>query len=161
MANNLVPIDAVGREIKARIEAGDKALDKAEQHYIAAGIQLLEAKARLAQTKEMRWSAFLFSHARIDESTARKYISLANGETTIEEVRERTAAKVRAHRERKKAAEKSAIQDKSGYVTRQITQQNQDETHPHRARLVRIVEALPAASLDVIMEIERLLKIEE
>lgn len=154
----LVPIEAVGREIKARVEAGDKALDKAEQHYIAAGIQLLEAKARLAETREMRWSAFLFSHARMDESTARKYMSLANGDTTLEEIRERDREKQRASRaKRKEAAEQKRI---SGDVTRQFSQQNQCAGIDD-ARITRIVGALSAATPDTLTQIERLLGLEE
>lgn len=98
----LVPIETLGAEIKARVEAGDKAFDKAEQHYISAGIQLAEARARLAETKEMLWSAFLYSHVRLKERRVRELLALADGRTTLAEMREKTRERVAAHRERRK-----------------------------------------------------------
>lgn len=103
MTAALIPIETVGAEIKARIEAGDKALDKAEQHYIAAGIQLAEAKRRLDQTGEMAWSAFLFSHARIKRRRADDLIAIGEGRITLAEHREKNRERVSAHRERKRA----------------------------------------------------------
>lgn len=105
MSTALVPIETLGAEIKARVEAGDRALDKAEQHYIAAGIQLAEAKRRLEQTGEMRWSAFLFSHARIKRRRADDLIAIGQGRITLAEHREKNRERVAAHRERKRAGE--------------------------------------------------------
>ncbi len=102
MSGALVPIETLGAEIKARVEAGDRAFNKAEQHYISAGIQLAEAKARLAETKEMLWSAFLFSHVRLKERRVRELLALADGRTTLAEMREKTRERVAAHRERKR-----------------------------------------------------------
>lgn len=107
MSTTLVPIETLGAEIKARVEAGDRALDKAEQHYIAAGIQLAEAKRRLEQTGEMRWSAFLFSHARIKRRRADDLIAIGEGRITLAEHRERNRERVAAHRERKRAEGKA------------------------------------------------------
>lgn len=128
-----LPIEAVGREIKVRIEAGDKAMDKAEQHYIAAGIQLAEAKKRLRETGEMRWSAFLFSHARIQRRRADELIAIADGRTTLAELREQNRERVAAHRERKKsepalrnaeptAPVSSAPEDLRAIIDRQISE---------------------------------------
>lgn len=100
----LVAIETLGREIKARVEAGDKALDKAEQHYKAAGIQLLEAQKRLKETREMRWSAFLFSHVRMGESRAYELMALGDGRTTLEDIRAKGAERARRHAERNRDA---------------------------------------------------------
>lgn len=158
MANQLIAIDTVGREIKARVEAGDKAIDKAEQHYIAAGIQLLEAQKRLKETREMRWSAFLFSHVRLSDETARKYMMLANGDATLEEIRESDRNRQRVSRERRKATE--ALKEISCDVTGKITQQKQPISSPS-ARVARIVDALSAADDDKLSQIEALLNITE
>jgi multidrug resistance efflux pump len=158
MSTALIAIDAVGREIKVRVEAGDKAMDKAEQHYIAAGIQLLEAHKRLRETREMRWSAFLFSHARLSEDQARRYMMLANGDTTLDEIRETARNNMRASRARVKAGKEQA--QISANVSGEIPQQNQCDAISEE-RITRIVEALRAASPDIVTEIERLLKIEE
>ncbi|GAA5622013.1 hypothetical protein Brsp04_01895 [Brucella sp. NBRC 12952] len=161
MANQLIAIDTVGREIKARVEAGDKAIDKAEQHYIAAGIQLLEAQKRLKETREMRWSAFLFSHVRLSDETARKYMMLANGDATLEEIREK---KAKSERERRAKAKASASVPKhienSNHVVGKIHQQNQQISNSS-ARVARIVAALSAADDDTLSKIEALLNITE
>lgn len=102
---DLVSIEALGREIKVRIEAGDKAIDKAEQHYLAAGLQLLEAHKRLKESREMNWSAFLSSHVRISDDTARNYMAIARGETTLTAIRETARLRMAASRERKKERE--------------------------------------------------------
>ncbi|MCO5156125.1 MAG: hypothetical protein M9945_05115 [Aquamicrobium sp.] len=104
MSTALVPIETLGAEIKARVEAGDKALDKAEQHYIAAGIQLAEAKRRLEQTKEMAWPAFLHAHCAIRRRRADDLIAIGQGRITLAEHREKNRERVAAHRERKRAA---------------------------------------------------------
>ena len=41
-----VPLEALGRDIVARIEAGDKARGRADEMYKSAGLQLKEARAR-------------------------------------------------------------------------------------------------------------------
>lgn len=99
----LVPIDTLGQEIKARIEAGDKAMGKAEDHYIAAGIQLAEAKDRLAQTREMAWPAFLSEHCKIGRRRADEIIAIGEGRIKLSELREKNRERVAAHRERKKS----------------------------------------------------------
>ena len=40
-----VPLDTLAAEIRARIEAGDRAADKAADHFRAAGLRLLDARA--------------------------------------------------------------------------------------------------------------------
>lgn len=160
MANQLIAIDTVGREIKARVEAGDKALDKAEQHYIAAGIQLLEAQKRLKETREMRWSAFLFSHVRLSDTQARRYMALADGSTTLDKMREESRRTVRETRERKTKSQAQLASQESPYVGGFIPQQNQQISNLS-ARVARIVDALSAADDDKLSQIEALLNITE
>lgn len=163
MANHLISIDTVGREIKARIEAGDKALDKAEQHYIAAGIQLLEAQKRIKDKKEMRWSAFLFSCCQgLSDTQARRYMALADGTTTLEDIRAEKAASEKARRDRNKAKNTSQAQlsSQSPHVGGFISQQNQQISNSPD-RIARIVEAIQAAGDDVLSKIEALLNITE
>jgi hypothetical protein len=99
-----LPLDTLGSQIKAHITAGDKAIDKAEQHYKAAGIHLMEAHARIKQTREMRWSAFLFSHARISHDTARNYMALAAGTVTLADLRGAARERMRAVRAKRASA---------------------------------------------------------
>jgi hypothetical protein len=70
-AGSLLPLDTLGGTIKAHIAAGDKATDKAEEHYKAAGIHLSEAKERVARTKNLTWPAYLGKHCRISNADSR------------------------------------------------------------------------------------------
>lgn len=49
MNTSQLPLDTLGGTIKAHITAGDKAVDKAADHYKAAGFHLIEAKEMVAQ----------------------------------------------------------------------------------------------------------------
>lgn len=87
--NSLLPLDTLGKTITKHIELGDKATDKAEQHYKAAGIHLAEAKERVARTKNLTWSAYLVKHCQmIGRRQADLYIEMAEGRTSLAEVRE-------------------------------------------------------------------------
>jgi hypothetical protein len=102
MTTALIPLDTLGAEIKARIAAGDKAMDKAEQHYIAAGIQLAAAKDRVKQTPGLTWPRFLNEHCNIRRARADELIMIADGRTTLADLRMKKAESVRAVRQRQK-----------------------------------------------------------
>ena len=87
-SNSLVPLDTLGGLAKASIAAGDKSLDKAEQHYKSAGLYLAEAKERVARTKNLTWPAYLIKHCPIGRRQADLYIEMAEGRTSLAEVRE-------------------------------------------------------------------------
>lgn len=144
MSTALAPIESLGREIKARIDAGDKALDKAEQHYIAAGIQLAEVKRRLEQTGEMRWSAFLFSHARIKRRRADDLIAIADGRITLAEHREKNRERVAAYRERKRAGVPALrnAESKGGELPPPIGAVQEEDLHAIIARQAKEIETL-------------------
>jgi hypothetical protein len=42
-----VPLEMLGREITARIDAGDKNAERASQNYKSAGLHLIEVKGRV------------------------------------------------------------------------------------------------------------------
>jgi hypothetical protein len=95
---SLLPLSTLAGTIKAHIAAGDKAVGKADEHYTAAGIHLLEAKERVKRTANLTWPAFLVSQCSIQRSRADELIAIAEGRTSLAEVRERTKNKVAAHR---------------------------------------------------------------
>ena len=101
---SLLPLDTLGGTIKAHITAGDKATDKAEEHYKAAGIHLSEAKERVAHTKGLTWTAFLIKNCSIGSRRADELISIADGRTSLAEVREKNRNANVAHRARQSAS---------------------------------------------------------
>lgn len=72
-----VPVETLGREIVAKIEAGDKSSERANQMYISAGLHLIEAKDSVTNFK-----AFLRDHCNdLSRSRAYELIKIANGKS--------------------------------------------------------------------------------
>jgi hypothetical protein len=91
-----VPLGALGREIVARIEAGDKARGRADDMYKSAGLQLIEARARVPD-----FSVFLCDHRNgLSRSRAYELIAIAEGKADEVRLKNRT----RDRRRREKAA---------------------------------------------------------
>ena len=80
--------------IKAHIARGDKAAEKAEQHYIAAGQHLATLKADHAGTWE-EWETLLKSKVGIGKSRASELMAIADGRKTVEGLRAKKAESVR------------------------------------------------------------------
>src|SRR5262245_10229164 len=89
------------KTIKAHIEKGDKAKDKAEQHYIAAGQHLKTLKAEHGGTWA-EWEDLLKTKIGIGKSRASELMQIADGRRTIKQIRADTAERVYEHEERKK-----------------------------------------------------------
>jgi hypothetical protein len=93
--SQLIPLDQLGAEIMARIEAGDKAKTKADNHYLAAGLQLIKAREQAGRS----FDGFLRKHCRgLKRSRAYQLMSIAGGKTTVEAERTKTAERMRKHR---------------------------------------------------------------
>lgn len=110
MSASGLPITQLGSTIKAHLDRADKYLGKSEEHFKAAGIHLVEAKARIASGEyEGAFGAFLI-HECNDLSSSRAYelIAIASGETTIDQMRAAGAARVRKHRAACKQSEAHA-----------------------------------------------------
>jgi hypothetical protein len=85
------------RHIKAHIARGDKAKDKAEQHYIAAGQYLKQLKDDCPDQK-----VFLEKVEReigIGKSRAYELIQIGDGRKTIEQVQDQTNVRKIKHRQ--------------------------------------------------------------
>lgn len=80
--------DQLVHTIKVLIEKGDKASEKAEQFYIAAGQHLKTLKGD--KPEGITWEQFLEDAGlKISRSRADKLIQIADGRTTVEEVKEK------------------------------------------------------------------------
>jgi len=82
------------RTIKAHIAKGDKAADKAEQHYIAAGQHLKTLKAEHTGSWS-EWEELLRDRVGIGKSRASELMAIADGTKTLAEVRATTAERNR------------------------------------------------------------------
>lgn len=73
------------REIKVLIEKGDKASEKAEQFYIAAGQHLKTLKDRSASAAA--WERIVKQKCDLGKSRAYELLKIADGRTTVADVR--------------------------------------------------------------------------
>lgn len=104
----LVTLESVGVEIRSRLELADKALGKAEDHYRAAGLQLIDVKKRIAASGQdgdgaSTFEAFLKQHS-IGRSRAYDMIAIADGKKTLANVRAKAAVRAAAHANRNRTA---------------------------------------------------------
>jgi hypothetical protein len=82
------------KTIKAHIAAGDKAAEKSNNHYIAAGQHLKTLKASHGGTWA-EWEALLRDKIGIGKSRASELMAIADGRKTVESARAATAYRVR------------------------------------------------------------------
>lgn len=85
------------RHIRAHVLKGDKAKDKAEQHYIAAGQHLATLKAVYAPTWA-KWESILQTQVGLSPSRASELMQIADGRKTVEQVRADTNRRKLEHR---------------------------------------------------------------
>jgi hypothetical protein len=83
--------------IRAHLDKGDKAVDKAQQHYIAAGKHLATLKQHTGNWAE--WEELLKSKIGMSTGRASELMQIADGRKTFEQVRAETAQRVAQHRE--------------------------------------------------------------
>ena len=79
--------------IKAHIAKGDKAKEKADQHYIAAGLHLKKLKAQHSGSWR-EWEMLLKSKIGIGKSRASELMAIADGRKTVEQVRDSAAGRI-------------------------------------------------------------------
>jgi hypothetical protein len=87
------------RRIKAHIAKGDKAVEKADEHYKAAGIYLTELKAEHADTWA-KWETLLKTKIGISTGRASELMQVADSRKTVEKLRADKAESVRQVRAR-------------------------------------------------------------
>jgi hypothetical protein len=80
-----------------------KYTDKADQIWITIGIELKEAKDRNRESGGLTWPEFAKKHFNFGQSRADELIRIADGRTTVEEVRAGTAERVQKHAKAKPA----------------------------------------------------------
>lgn len=83
-----LPLETLATQIRARVALGDRDKKRSEDHYMAAGLDLIEAQARvraeLPGTLWLTWSAINFP--TIKESRIRQLMAIGRGETTQAEL---------------------------------------------------------------------------
>jgi hypothetical protein len=97
----------IAKRIKEHIERGDKAKDKADQHYAAAGLLLKQLKGDCSSKAE--WERLIKARCGIGTTRAYQLIEIADGRKTVADVRLGTAKRMRKHAAANKAARQEVI----------------------------------------------------
>jgi len=152
-------LDAVGRQAKAHIDAGDKAKDRAEQQYLAAGLYLMAAKVRVQRTKGLTWPLFLREHCPVGRRRADEIIMIADGRTTIQGLNAaKNAARSPASRSVRAQSPKISQQkqrEAASVVPEEVMEESRDEAFlPPTETIDRILTALKRMSQDQLDEVE-------
>jgi hypothetical protein len=138
------------RTIKAHIERGDRAKDKADQHYIAAG-QHLKALKEQHEGSWAEWEALLNDKVGIGKSRASELMQIADGRKTVDEVRDRTADSVRESRARQvsplRSGETSAAEGRKPGVTFLLEDQSGAQRRVSKAKFEAALPPFVTCSL--------------
>ena len=92
--------DRLAKTIKAHVAKGDQAQAKAEQHYIAAGQHLKKLKEHHAGSWA-EWETLLRNRIGIGKSRASELMQIADGRSSVAEMRAKHAEWSATDRERK------------------------------------------------------------
>ena len=104
-------LDQLGSQIKASIRAAEHSEGKALNHFKAAGLYLQEAKRRVeaGEYEGKNFSHYCSRYAQISASRAYELVAIADGTTTIEEVRSRAAEGMKVVRANRAAESEELI----------------------------------------------------
>jgi hypothetical protein len=105
-ADEAVTLDELGAAIRDRIAMVNNEVETATNYLSDAGRLLLEAKQRIAETRETTFKAFLEQHG-IGRSRAFELLALVEGRKSIDGLRARNAERQATHREANRAARQS------------------------------------------------------
>ncbi|TIN71368.1 MAG: hypothetical protein E5Y30_11875 [Mesorhizobium sp.] len=87
-------LEQLGQQARARIEAADKSMERAENLYVSAGLYLIEAKRRVDGEapqggKTAAWAKYLTDHCQIGKTRAWEVMAIAKGGMTAQELNAR------------------------------------------------------------------------
>lgn len=123
--NDLFRLGEISRKIRSLIVAGDKSTCDAEQHYKAAGLYLIEARAKIKCTAGITWIEFLDTCGGLKKSRAYELISIASNIKSVAEIR--TAGRIRAKRWREARVSKNITDPRLALIVRLIREASPSE----------------------------------
>jgi hypothetical protein len=91
------------RRIKALVEKGDRAAEKAEQFYKSAGIHIKEIKQRQSE----HWETIVREKCGLGRSRAYELMAIADGRTSLEKVRDRSNRSSKISHAKKSAVQRT------------------------------------------------------
>jgi hypothetical protein len=115
--------------IKAHIAKGDKAAEKSQQHYVAAGQHLKTLKAQHSGSWA-EWEQLLKAKIGIGKSRASELMLIADGTKTVEKVHEDTAGRTAKTKARLKSSASSGenVEPERPAHSKNVIVQNEGKT---------------------------------
>src|SRR5262249_24599683 len=92
----------LARRVKALVEKGDRAAEKAEQFYKSAGIHIKEIKE---QSED--WETIVRDKCGVGRSRAYELMAIADGKTTLEKIRDRSNRSSKISHAKKSAVQRT------------------------------------------------------
>jgi hypothetical protein len=91
----MIAVSTLVATVKTHLEKAAASAEKAEQHYISAGLRLKELKER--KPGNVPWPEYVRKTFDLGRSRADELIQIADGRTTVAETREAIAKRVQKH----------------------------------------------------------------
>ncbi len=165
-------LTVLAQSVVGRLTAAEKSQSKVDDHYLAIGLTLIEARARIdagetlvfdSFTDFVEWGCYL------GKSRAYEMIAIANGTKTLEEVREETGKRRDAARERQREASApertSANRPKTNgnsvgmvEIKRETRGRKKKPTTPEAALIKEITKLLKSKDIETLRSIHELVK---
>jgi hypothetical protein len=158
-----LPMPALIKTINALVVKAEQSAQKTEEYWKAIGLHLMEAKDRFLATPSAdrdtdakTWPAFCRKHFTVKRRRADELITIADGRTTVEKIRDADATKKRKSRKTKSSQRRAA----AGHPARSADQEDDDDDEPTDAEaarlafLIRAGEAQRYAVIDVAATID-------
>jgi hypothetical protein len=130
----------------AHVEKGDKATEKAEQHFKAAGIHIAQCKERYKRETNLTWPEFCREKFHLTARRADELIMIGDGRTTLEEVRAKKKKSMRKARSKSEPEPRGSQSD--GFADDEDPDEAQEIIANHSQAAVREAAALLQADDD-------------
>jgi hypothetical protein len=147
------PVLTLARRVKVLIEKGDKAAEKAEQFYKAAGIHIKEIKEQSDD-----WETIVREQCGLGRSRAYELMAIADGKTTLEKVRDRSNRSSKISHAKKSAVQRTEPEPGSEEYERDRKEcvalaQKVNDANQERARWLINHPATPGQIIEQIIEL--------
>ena len=135
-------VSALARRVKVLTEKGDRAAEKAEQFYKAAGIHIRQIKEESLDN----WETIVREQCNIGRSRAYELMAIADGKTTLEKVRASTNERQKIHKAKSQSVNNGRKPDSSpdklfeGAVPGRVTESAEVSIEDRKADMARLDE---------------------
>ena len=129
-------VSALARRVKVLTEKGDRAAEKAEQFYKAAGIHIRQIKEQSLDD----WETVVRGQCNIGRSRAYELMAIADGKTTLEKVRASTNERQKIHKAKSQSVNNGRKPDSSLEGAGRVTESAEVSIEDRKVDMARLDE---------------------